>query len=199
MSHGGLPPRRPDQQVAATPRTVQPGGRATQVTNSKTSPLTVQIVNKPGTPVNTQIINNPTTPVNVQIVNDPGMPVTVQDGGVTDAAGIQGYANDGASMTLISSGGNPNGLQLWSISMSSMVATSSGTGVVTTNDVLQDSSGEIYCAIVNGGAGASFISAVATSLDLRGLIVPAGRSLQLVNGSTGYTHRTSAVLIYTGL
>lgn len=54
MTHGGLAPRRPDQHQQPTPRTVAPGSRATQVTNSKTAPLTVQIVNKAGTPVITQ-------------------------------------------------------------------------------------------------------------------------------------------------
>jgi hypothetical protein len=74
VSHGGLPPRRPDQHDAPTPRTAVPGARTTPV------------INKPGTAVAVQIVNKPGTPVDVQIINKAGVPVTVQDGGVPNLA-----------------------------------------------------------------------------------------------------------------
>lgn len=174
MSHGGLPARRPDQIVAATPRTVQPGQRAQQVTNSKTQPLTVQIINKPGDPV------------------------IVQDGGVLDCLSIQGYATDGGSTILLPSVGGQ--YQLWFLTISSFVGTASGTGVVQTDDFVQltgSDAGQVIGAVVNGIAGTTGFSVVAAEFDLKGLQIGPSSGVELVNGSTGYTHRTSAVLQYT--
>lgn len=174
MSHGGVAPRRPDQYETSTPRTVQPGGRATQVTNSKTAPLTVQIINKPGNPV------------------------VVQDGGVLNVIPVQAYANDGATVNLL----NPGVLtqyQLWTLTISSLVATASGAGVVQTNDVVQLSTGAVLGALVNGLAGTTGQSAQSAFFDLKGVLLTltAIEQLQLVAGTTGYTHRVSAVLGYT--
>lgn len=173
MSHGGLPPRRVDQHTAVTPRTVAPGSRATQVTNTKTNALTVEIINKPGNPV------------------------IVQDGGVLNAKSIQAYANDGDTETLIAAGANVNGLQLWSLTLSSVLASLSNAAVVQTNDVVQISPGsQIFGAVVNALAGAGQ-SPANGYFDLEGLEISAGKAVELVNGTTGLTHRTSAVLQYT--
>lgn len=162
MSHGGLPPRRPDQIDAPTPRIPVPGAR--------------------------------TTP----IVNKPGTTVTVHDGGVVNAKSVQGYANDGGSSTLIAST-NPNGVQLWSLTMSSFVGSASASGVNQTDDTVKDSTGVIYGALESGMAGSTASVTASASFDLKGVTVPAGRSITLQNGSTSTTHRTSAVLLYTTL
>ena len=165
MSHGGIPPRRPDQYVTQTPQAAVPGARKTP------------------------------------IVNSPGTTVTVQDGGIPGAKSVQGYANDGATDVLVASGVNVNGLKLWSASMSSWVGTGSVNGVNQTDDMLQDGTGTIYMSLTNGvafntgGGGAS--NAAAVNQELHGIIVPAGRNLRLVNGSTGTTHRTSVTVVYT--
>ena len=166
MSHGGIPPRRPDQIDTPTPRVPVPGAR--------------------------------TTP----IVNSPGTTVTVQDGGIPGALSVQGYSADGITDILVAGGTNVNGLKLWSASLSSWVGTSSVNGVNQTDDQLVDGAGNIYMSLTNGvafntGQNSGAGSAASVSQELHGIIVPAGRSLKLVNGSTGTTHRTSATVIYT--
>lgn len=135
------------------------------------------------------------------IVNKPGTTVIVQDGGIPGAQSAQGYANDGAINVLITSGMNVRGVKLWSASMSSWVGTGSVTGVNQTDDQLVDGAGNIYMSLTNGvafNAGGNGVgSAAGVNQELHGVIVPAGRNLRLVNGSTGTTHRTSVTVVYT--
>ena len=166
MSHGGIPPRRPDQYVTQTPQVPVPGARKTP------------------------------------IVNSPGTTVIVEDGGIPGAKSVQGYANDGATDVLVAAGVNVNGLKLWSASMCSWVGTGSVTGVNQTDDSLQDGTGTVYLSLENGvsfntGQSVGAGSAASVNQDLKGIMVPAGRALRLVNGSTGTTHRTSVTVVYT--
>lgn len=168
---GGLPARRPDQHEAQTPRGTAPGSRAVQVTNSKTNALTVRII------------------------NDPGEPVIVQDGGVLDCLSVQAYANDNTSVQLLPAtlGGS---YQLWYLTISSLIATASGSGVVQVDDVVALAGGKVLGAVVNGLAGAEGSSVVAAEFDLKGVIISA-EQVNLISGDTGYTHRVSAVLQYS--
>jgi hypothetical protein len=166
VSHGGLPPRRPDQRDIATPRVPVPGAR--------------------------------TTP----IVNSPGTTVVVEDGGIPGALSVQGYAADGQTDVLVTGGNNPNGLKLWSAAISSWVGTTAVTGSNETDDQLVDGTGTIYLSLSNGSAapsGGGSSTAAAVSQELHGIVVPAGRSLKLVSGSTGTSHRTSVTVVYTKL
>jgi len=216
---GGLPERRPDQRAGrATGRSVAPGQRAQQVTNSKTKALTVQIINDPSEPVSTQIINDPTmpveveivnsptTPVEVQIVNNPTTPVVTEDGGIPGAQAISMSIGSGSTTQLLPASGN--GYKLWSAIITSAAASTSA-GIATpfiVEDLIQDSAGvqylasEVAMALCTGSQPQNL--STPAPIDLRGITVPAGRAINLVNGGaagTGALRRCSATLIYTVL
>ena len=170
MSHGGIPARRPDQLQTAPSQATVPGARKSAIVNATGAGGAV-------------------------------VPVVVQDGGIPGAQSVQGYAADGITDILLAAGVNVRGIKLWSASLSSWVGTGSVVGVNQTDDQLVDGAGNIYMSLTNGVAfntgGGGSSSPASVGQELHGIIVPAGRSLKLVNGSTGTTHRTSATVIYT--
>lgn len=109
----------------------------------------------------------------------------------------------GSTSTLVAAANNPNGLILLSGSVSSAIVVSgSPTTFMDATDVIQDSTGSpiLACQIMLGSAANSSITA-GNSQDLHGMVVPAGRGVNIVNGAgaPGWTHKCSATLIYIAL
>jgi hypothetical protein len=136
----------------------------------------------------------------VQIVNFPGQPVVVEDGGIPGALSASGNIGSGNTLTLIPAGSNPNGLKLWSASLSSFVAEGGAVTGFNVTDAIVDTAGNQYLALQNG-LGAAGQSPLAVSQEMHGIQVPKSKAVQLVNGAGAGTalHQASATVIYTVL
>lgn len=188
--HGGLPPRRPDQHQQATPRGVAPGSRATQVTNSKTSALTVQVINKPGTPVNTQIINAP------------GVPVVTQDGGVAGMASASTLQVGPQAATTFKTFTADS--RIWAAHLSLAVGSNASYAASVTQiyALIKTSSGIVLAVIELAVSGPAQQANGDADLAIPGIAVANGDHLQLdVNNNvglgTGGLIRASTTVMYS--
>jgi hypothetical protein len=118
-------------------------------------------------------------PFDVQLIQDTGIP------GVQVAESVEG---DNATDILITAAANVNGIQLWAISLSSYC----GGGTTPVDDAIQDSAAVEYISLENGPNNSAN-----TSLEMKGIVVPAGRSLNLVSGNAGGTHKFAGTVIFT--
>lgn len=136
----------------------------------------------------------------VQIVNFPGQPVVVEDGGIPGALSASNNIGSGGTVALVTSGANPNGLKLWSASISSFVAAAAVAAAFQVTDVIADTAGNQYLAAQNGLAVPGQ-NAVPVAMELHGIVVPKGKALQLQNapGAGTALHQLSATVIYTVL
>lgn len=114
----------------------------------------------------------------------------------------------GGNATLISVKLNANGLLVWSASISSVLVSPSGgvPSAFTADDVLQTGDSVMQFASAEVGlpqlasTDPPIVCTNADSKPLFGLMVPAGKSIQLVNGGSGGTaalHRCSGTISYT--
>lgn len=111
----------------------------------------------------------------------------------------------GNSATLIQASANVKGIQLWSLSISSVAAESSGgaiNGAFTVEDQVLDTHSTQYLATEIGLT--PFGKQVTSNLsqDMSGIVVPAGAGLTLTNGGAGGTNalrRCSATVVYSML
>lgn len=109
----------------------------------------------------------------------------------------------GGTVHLIKASDNPNGLTLWSVSISS-AASASGTSPpgnsFMVEDTVTDSDGGQYLACQIGmGQGVGGSAENSVSQNMFGIDVPAGASLDLNNGGAGGTaalRQCSATVIY---
>ena len=118
-------------------------------------------------------------PFDVQLIQDTGIP------GVLVAQSVEG---DNQTDIYVTAAQNVNGIQLWSAAISSYMS----TGGTPVEDVLEDSTSVIYLSLESGPGNSPVVS-----LELKGILVPPGRALQLTTGASGGTHKVSATVIYT--
>lgn len=136
-------------------------------------------------------------------VGAPGNPVT-REGGVLTKQSFSVSIGSGLTVAIITMAENPNGLYLWSLSVSSG-AVADGSAPASSflvEDVVQDGNMTQYLAVEIGLAqdeGQAFNS---VEQDMKGILVPAGVALNLLNGGAGGTtalRRCSATAIVSVL
>jgi hypothetical protein len=121
-----------------------------------------------------------------------------QPTGLVQAASV----SIGSSNTVTLINATPNGVRLISLAMSSIaVSPIGGAGVrLATEDVVNDTNGVQYCATEIGFTASNEVAVTSgATLDEGGIVVPAGASVQLVNGGGGGTtalRRCSASATY---
>lgn len=126
----------------------------------------------------------------------------VKDTGRVQVSTASQVIGSAGTAHLVTAANNPAGLLLWHVVISSGAAGTMASNFLV-EDLVQDSAGNIYGAceigLGNGGTGQSHNS---ISHDCNGILVPAGASLDLVNGGAGggtALRRCSAVVKYTAL
>lgn len=108
----------------------------------------------------------------------------------------------GNSVDLVHAADNPNGLRLWSASISSCASGSDAelTSSFMVEDTITDDTGVQYLACQVGmGQGAGGSAPNGIPQDLGGIMVPAGAALTLNNGGAGGTsalRQCSATVLY---
>jgi len=106
-------------------------------------------------------------------------------------------AGDGGTAVIIPAVQNVNGILLWSMQMTSIVAaTVAPVGVETGGDFIQGTGGQVFLTLENG-LGAAGQSANSTSQDLWGFPLAATFGLNLVAATITTAHLVSCNVVYS--